>query len=261
MEFEDPEPGETFDSRTSSRIQLVFVPGFGGQKLWRHQLNYFSDSFRTISFRPEKMNYETVRSETEKLLNSKRLDNAVLIGSDTANRVVQCFSTRKDVISVGMTNYSSSIPEIGPQMYGLADRMFGKPKLIGKLFMSDKTDYRVAKHLMKDTDLMDYGEYMSYADVEMRESLKNAVIIQSREDRFSSMKSARKLRPDVTVSEIGGGTFCYYEKPEEFNKALINFVNRLKNFAKSQEIREKREKNKSIKQFSGSRRERIEARK
>ncbi|WEL19420.1 alpha/beta fold hydrolase [Candidatus Nanohalococcus occultus] len=250
MEFEPLEEDiEYYDSKTDSNIQIVFVPGIGGWKTWKHQLKYFSNRYRTLCVRTDDRDYESSVKALKTVLNRKNLDNVVLIGSDLSNRVVQSFSDRKTVISTVMTNFSFEIPKVRRETFKLVSSTCGKPKLLKKLFLSENTNYRIARELSEELELMDYSDYCSYSGIESDTEIENGLVIQASDDRFSTLEDAIALRPDITVREVAGGSFCFYEKPEEFNKALAEFADRLESFIESKQIREKREKNRSLDEF------------
>lgn len=263
MKFETLVNEEVYDSSKESDIQIVFVPGIGGRKTWRHQIKYFSNRYRTICIDSSERNFEKTLSSVRRVLGSKNLSNAVLVGSDTSNKIVQKLSDHNKVISTVMTNFAFSTPKPSHNKYRAVKLACRKPKLLKKLFLAEKTYYRIARELSDELDIMSYSDFETYRDVKKQTDIENGLVIQSKNCRFCSMKDAKELRPDITVREVGGGSFCFYEKPEDFNKALSEFTERLEDFIQSKQIREKREKNRTLEDFGDTEsfQERMEIRK
>ncbi|MFB6245724.1 MAG: alpha/beta fold hydrolase [Candidatus Nanohaloarchaea archaeon] len=252
MRFESYGDIKLHDSGGDSRIELLFVPGFGGPVTWKHQLKYFSDCFRTLTFRTEKRDLESQTEAARKILNRKNLENVVLVASDVGNFVVREHGRRENVSANILTGFTGDIPETGEYRYRItAKALKRKPKLAKKVLFSQNTDYSVARDLCEDLEPMQFEELESYREADLR-PLKNALYIRGRDDRFSSDSDRRSLEPDVSFRKLSGGSLCFYEKPEEFNKAVYDFVQRLADFMESREIRERRENNRSLDEYRQS---------
>lgn len=249
MKFETREDHRRYDSGTESSIQLVFAPGIGGVDAWKHQIQYFSKRYRALTFRSGDRSLEKLEEILNSILSDSSLDNVVLVGCDVSNLAVQSFSDRENVISTVMTNFRFDLPNVRRTTYRMITTACRKPKLLKKMFLSDTTDYRIARELSNELQIPSYDEYTSYREIEAMTDVENGMVIQAKHDVLSNLEDAKMLQPDVTVREVSGGSFCFYEKPEEFNNALSEFTERLESFLKSKQIREKREKNRSLEEF------------
>jgi pimeloyl-ACP methyl ester carboxylesterase len=242
-----------FESDTDSSLQLVFIPGVFDAELWKHQVKYFCESFRTIAFESEdSREYGTQMELIEGILEQDHLDNVVLVSQGLGNRLARELEYREEVVATVMTGARTSETSIPGSLYGIGRRALqAEPKLFKKLFLSGLTDYRVAKQFLRDVSLPSYSDYRSFSEgFSMRKPVKNSLLIHAQEDRFSSLEVARELKPGVSVSVIrGAGTFSFYEKPQEYNKAVLDFLSTLEGFVERRQISKTREKNRSLKEF------------
>lgn len=251
-----------FDSEEDSEIQIVFIPGLFNSEVWKHQVKYFSKNYRTIIFERESKSYEEQKEIVKSILRNKNIDNAVLISAGPGNALSQEFEDREDVVATVLTSVAENYPEITKNKYSLLKHTaFRKPKLAHKLFFSDKTKYKIVKDLVNDFELPEYEHLQSFlTNHNIEGSLKNSLVIHPEEDNLSSKEKACSLKPEAQVSIIqSAGPFSFYEKPEEYNKAVHDFLKRLDDFVESKKVRKTREKNYSLSQFEEEEREREES--
>ncbi len=243
-----------YDSGKESSIQLVFLPGAFNPELWRQQFRYFSKNFRTVSFdvwRNER-SYESQKEILDSVLDKEGMKNAVLVSYGLGNPIVQELEHRENVAATVITGPVRRFPSIPRRLYNAVWKLSGmKPKLAKKLFFSEKTDYRVVRQFMKDIETPSYEEYRDFSRrYSLRKPVKNCMVIHAEDDRFSSKEYARKLKPDASVSLIrSSGSFSFYEKPQEYNKALLDFLKNMEMFVESREISQTQKKNRSLKEF------------
>ncbi len=257
MDFSVQKLGEKdvkcFDSGTGSEVQLVFVPGVFPAEIWKHQLRYFSQDFRTICCQKlDDRGYGAQREVLENLLEKRDLGNAVLVSSHLGNSLVQELERHENVVATVMTGARRSYSSIPKSLYQ-SSWLFGfwKPKLTKKLFFSEKTDYRIVSEFLDDIEMPSYEEFSSFVqNYSLGKPVKNSLLVHPVDDRCSSEKYARELKPNVYVSKINrAGTFSFYEKPEEYNKAVLDFLSRLEGFVRSRKVNRLKDRNRSLKEF------------
>lgn len=244
-----------YESDTDSRIQLVFVPGGLNPEIWEQQLRYFSKSFKTVSFRPTVSfrDYKGEKDALENILEQEHLDNVVLVSHLLGNSLVQEFEDHDSVISTVLTSPRRRFDKVPPRK--ISDWIYRlssfKPKIAKKLFLGEKTEYRISKELMDGLEKPEYVDLKTFVDdYRVSRPKKECLVIHPEEDRFSSKEFAQELKPNASISMVqAAGTFCFYEKPQEYNKALLDFLNVVEDQVKSQEIIKLREKNHSLLEY------------
>ena len=244
-----------FESDTESSVQLVFVPGGLTPELWKHQLRYFSKSFRTISFRPTVSfrDFEGEKSALENVLNQKHLDKVILVTNTFGSTLVQEFEDREDVISTVMTGTRRRFEKKPPRKLMKWFYRLGRlrPKLAKKFFFSDDTEYSVVKDFMDTLEKPDYRDFRSFLEnYRVSRPSKESMVIHADEDPLSDIEFARELEPNASISKLEcAGTFSFFEKPQDFNKALLDFIKILEDQARSEEFMEIKKKNRSLMEF------------
>lgn len=244
-----------YESDTESPVQLVFVPGGLNPELWKHQLRYFSKSFRTISFRPTVSfrDLEGERSALKNILDQNHLENVVLVANTFGNSLVQEFEDHEDVVSTVLTGPRRRFDKTPPRkvlnwFYRLGSF---RPKLAKKFFFSDDTEYSVVKEFMDTLEKPDYRDFKSFMEsYRVSRPSKECLIMHAADDKLSGLEFARELEPNASLSKLdSAGTFSFFEKPQDFNKALLDFLQILERHAESEEIMEIRKKNRSLTEF------------
>jgi hypothetical protein len=74
------------------------------------------------------------------------------------------------------------------------------------------------------------------------------MIIHAKKDRFSDRDCARTVE-GANLSIIDAGTFSFYEKPQEYNKALHDFLTTVERLVKEREVYKAAAENRSLKEF------------
>lgn len=244
-----------YESDTESSVQLVFVPGGLNPELWKQQIRYFSKRFRTVSFQPTVSfrDCSGEKSALENVLNQKHLQNVILISNTFGNSLVQEFEERDDVISTVLTGPRRKFDKMPPRkvldwFYKLGEF---KPKIAKKLFFSDETEYSVVKDFMEILEKPDYSNLKSFLkDYKVDRPKKESLVISASDDRFSGLEFCRELEPNASLSRLeDAGTFSFFEKPQDFNKALIDFIGIVKDKAETEKFMEIKQKNRSLTEF------------
>lgn len=240
------------ESDCQSSIQILFLPGVFNPEIWKHQFRYFCGSFKTVSYGTESKDYLTQRKILEKVLDRKEGDNTVIVSQGLGNSLAQEMEYREDVVASVMTGARTKarIYPRRPYNFSMAT-LKREPKLFKKLFFSSITDYRVVRQFLKDVELPEHELYRSFArEHSLRRPVKKSMVIHPEDDRFSSLERARLLKPDASVSMIpDAGTFSFYEKPQDYNKALLDFLGTLEGFVKTRKISRTKDQNRSLKDF------------
>lgn len=241
-----------YESEADSSIQLIFVPGSFNPELWRHQLRYFSRQFTTISFQPTH-SFRHVKGEKnglKNILDQDHIDNAVLIGNAVSNPVLQEFESRDDVVATVLTGAPKGKPKLLSKNFYNAVKGIGMrhPKLLKKMFFSEYTNYRVVKEFMREIDVASYDEFQGFIEnYSIRRPSKPCMIVHPEDDRFSSLEFAKELKQECSLSVIRrAGTFCFYEKPQEYNKALNDFIQGVEENVRKSEVVEAKQQNRSL---------------
>lgn len=252
-----------FESDAESDLQLIFVPGLFNPCIWKHQLKYFSEDYKVFSFPGS--SYVEQKEMLEQILDREETRNAVVISQGLGNSLSQEFEYREEVIATVNTgvkqDYSLSLPRSMYDLFWSFSRR--QPKIYRKIFFSGLTDYRVARNFLENIEKPDYDKLKSFIDsYNLRKPVKNALVIHAEDDRFSSLEKARNFGPSVSVSVIrNAGSFCFYEKPQEYNKALLDFLQNLSGFVEKREVSKTRDKNRSLEEFSNPKSKKIERKK
>lgn len=240
------------ESEQDSSIQLVFIPGIYNPEIWKHQVKYFSEDFKTVSYGTDSESYISQEEILEDILDRENLRNTVLVTHGTGNTLAQAMEHREEVIATVLTGARKKARLYPRRAYKFSISAFRRePKLFKKLFFSQLSDYRVVRQFLSDVELPSYQKYESFArKYSLRKPIKNSMLVHATDDRFSSLSEARRFKPEASLRMIkDAGTFSFYEKPQDYNKALLEFLKNLENFVESREISQTREENRSLKDF------------
>lgn len=247
------------ESDVDSDIQLIFTSGAFNPELWNNQLRYFSKKYRTIAFQPTESyrDFEGEKKCLKAILDDENIKNAVLVSNTAGNAVVSELSQHESVKTTVMTGFGSrSMPrkEIYNAFWFMAKR---SPKILRKSIFSKYTDYRVLKRFVQDVEVPEYEDLASLMNRDMVEKDQLSLIINADEDRFSSLDEARKMK--TRLSQISrAGTFSFYEKPQDYNKALNDFLDIVEEKVRKEQIKKSAEENRSLIEFDEDNRKRVE---
>jgi pimeloyl-ACP methyl ester carboxylesterase len=243
------------ESDADSRFQIVFVSGGLNPEVWRHQVKYFSKKFRTVSYRPTVSfrDFEGEKSALENILEQDHLDNVVLISHFLGNPLAQEFEDHESVVSTVLTSPRRSVVKkpTGKMLKWIYRISSGSPKLAKKIFFSDRTEYRVVKDFLSELEDPDPADLRTFVENYMvSRPEKKSLVVHPECDRFSDQEFGRELKPMASMSVLkNSGTFCFYEKPQEYNKALHDFLQVLHEDLKEKEILEMRQQNRSLLEY------------
>lgn len=232
-------------SEGDSRTELLFIPGPLNPELWKHQVKYFSNQFTVTTYKVSG-GYQRELVALEDVLEES--ENVVLVSYGPGNSLAQYFEDRDNVIATVLTNASPGI-SIPGRAYRFGLKTVGSnAKLAGKLFFSDSAEYGTVKNFLKDLEPPSYDDFRSYTEgFGLREPLKDSLFLSAGSDRFSNIEFSKELKANADLSVLEtAGTFPFYEKPEDYNKALFDFMLKVEDFAQSQQVREAREDNRTL---------------
>lgn len=248
------------ESETESAVQLIFTPGSFNPEIWKQQYRYFSKKYNTIVFEPTRNNkhVEGEKQALKNILDQDSIENAVLISNIVSNSLIQSFEDREDVVATFMTG-NPSTKDLPPRsLYKLFWALnLRKPKLLRKSFFSTHTDYKVLKEFTQDVKPPSFRDLKSFIDsYGLRQSLKSSKTVYAEEDKFSSLEKVRSIQEDRSISVIErAGTFSFYEKPQEYNKALNDFLTGIEEQVRDNKVFEARQNNRSLFEFEKKRKE------
>jgi len=250
-----------YESDQDSKTQLVFIPGGFNPELWKHQLKYFSRKYKTISFQPTQSfrDLEGERNALENVLEQDSVDNAVLVSNIWGNSLAQEFEDHESVRATVFTGVNRE-PEFRQRSFYKAFWKLGvrKPKILKKKMFSDKTDYRILKEFAEDIEVPSYRNILSFGrSYSFKRPTTPSLIIHSQDDPKSSMEFARELRDSASISIIErAGTFSFYEKPQEYNKVLNDFLSEVEEAVEEKQLIETKTKNRSLFEFEKNQKKR-----
>lgn len=244
-----------FESEKESSVQLVFLPGGLNPEIWRNQYRYFSREFRTVCFQPTKSfrDYKGEKSALKNILDLDRLNNVVLVSSLFGNSLALEFEDHDSVEALVMTSAFRGVDSMPPRL--LYNRgwktLTDHPKLLKKYFLSEQTNFKVAKKFAEMIDKPEYRDMQSFAEnYRFNRPVKKSLIVHADNDRFSSLDFARELERPMISRLNSAGSFSFFEKPEEFNKVIHDFLRGLKRDKKQEKIKKAQQLNSSLKDFT-----------
>ncbi len=241
-----------FEQPRDSDVQMVFIPGPFDPEIWEHQLRYFSKNYYTLCCATEESDFSSEKELLEHLLEKPGMENAVLVSFGPGNALLQSVEEHEKVVATVMTGATENIRlKLPENIYTGLGYIARQPKIAKKLFFSDTTDYRIVKKFTEEVDMPDHSALKSFSEnYSIRKPVKNSLLLHADRDRFSSREFAKSLKPNVYISQIkDAGSFSFYEKPEEYNKAVLDFLNRLEGFVESRNVKKTRQRNRSLREF------------
>jgi len=247
-----------YESEKDSKIQLVFVPGGFNPEIWKHQIKYFSRKYRTVSFQPTHSfrDIEGERTALKNILEQEQMKDVVLISNFWGNSLTQEFENHENVRATIFTGANRDLDIRHRNLYNTFWK-FGsrKPKMLKKVLFSEETDYKIVKEFASDIEVPDYDDIRSFErDYRMKRPSTPSLVIHTQEDKRSSIDFAREMGDNASISIIErAGIFSFYEKPQEYNKALNDFLTQVENAVEEKEIIDTRNKNRSLFEFEKTR--------
>ena len=240
------------DSNKDSRLQLVFAPGVFSPEAWKYQLNYFSEEHRTISFWPTLSNRDIKghRRALKQVLDQEGIENAVIIGANFSNPVVQGFEAREDVAATVMVGAKKKLKKGVPkEVYQAVTSDRFPVKLSKKLFFSSMK-YKDVRSFCNEVTFLDFEDFQSFQKrFGVRQPEKESLVVHGKKDFFSDEDYARELMSSASVSVLDTGTFSFYEKPQEFNKTLNDFLLKVERKVIKEKIEDTKDRNRTLEEF------------
>lgn len=244
-----------YESDTDSDLTLVFLPGGLNPEIWQKQFRYFSKDYNVVSFTPTVSNkgFEGERECVENILGRDDLDNVILVGNQFCQSMVEEFSSWDNVVAsvvTGVTDFED---------FGLLERKkfelgsyFGlrKPKIFKEIFFSSFVDYEDVKDFVSLIDIESFEELRSFYSNSNIDLEGECLVMYFEKDNFSSFEVARSLESCGMVFIECAGFFGFWEKPEEFNKALVDFILKVKDLKVGRDWEKIKSENKSLKDYS-----------
>lgn len=250
------------ESKVDSKTQLVFVSGLFNGEVWKQQYNYFARNHKTLVLDCLKggRSYDKQKEMISQVLNKRDdLDDVVLISHGLGNSLIQDLESKESVVATVMTGVMERPYKTYSNRFYRGFTYFIKrePKIFKKLFFSELTDYRVCKDFVKNAEFPSFNEIESFINnYSMRTPVKKSMIIHPENDKWASKDYSRKLTPKASVSIIkDSGPYCFYEKPQEYNKAVRDFLERLEEFIENRDVSIAKKNNHSLKDFEKQTRE------
>ena len=249
-----------YESEKDSKIQLVFVSGGFNPKIWKHQIKYFSRKYRTVSFRPTHSfrDIEGERAALKNILDQDQMEDVVIISNFWGNSLTQEFEDHENVRATIFTGANRDLDIRNRSLYNTFWKFgINKPKMLKKLLFSNETDYNVVKEFAEDLEVPNYKDIKSFQEsYRMKRPSTPSLIIHTQENKRSSIDFAREMGDNASISIIErAGIFSFYEKPQEYNKALNDFLTQVESAVEEKEIIDTRNKNRSLFEFEKTRKQ------
>lgn len=243
-----------YESEQDSNIQLVFLPGGFNPELWKHQIKYFSRKYRTISFQPTQSfrDLEGERSALQNILEQEQLTDVVLISNFWGNSLAQEFEDHENVRATVFTGANRDLDTGRRSLYNMFWNLgTKKPKILKKALFSDETDYKVVKEFTEDLEVPDYSNIRSFQqNYRMNHPSTPSLVIHTPDSNRSSLEFARELGDNASISIIERAKiFSFYEKPQEYNKVLSDFLSQVEGAVEEKNLIETQSKNRSLFEF------------
>jgi len=257
MDFPVRQVGETnlhfYESNVDSDIQFVFVPGGLNPEVWKNQIRYFSKNYKVISFKPT-ISYRDYKGEKESLkniLDRDDLENVVLVSNLFGGSLVQEFEEEDcvtaTILAGARKQFTRSVPR---PLFNLGLKISClEPKIVKKYFFSDFTKYKVVKSFVKDLESPDYTDFNSFLrNYRFNNPSEKCLVIHSEDCFLSDLDYLKSLNCSISVLN-SCGLFSFYEKPQEFNKALLDFIQTENEEDDSRTLEEIKKSNRSLRDF------------
>lgn len=245
--------GRISDTGPEEDPTLLFIPGAFNAKLWKHQEKYFSKNHRCIIYEGMKgeRTYQNQLKVYSKILETEDLGSVILVSHSGANLLSLELENHEDVVGTVMSGSIGLKPENKFLYNRLTQKLIKHPKLLKKFLLSSETRYQVSKEISDAVDFPTKEELNSFKESKrIRTPVKHNLMISHERKKYCLFKeqpdnlgSTRKL----TISN--SGYFIPFERPMEYNKAVSEFLNDMKEFLRKRNMREIKKKHKSLKKF------------
>lgn len=236
-----------FDSKKDSDIALIFIPGSFNSRIWKHQVNYFSKKYRTFSFN-SRGTPESEIDTVERIIDETDIKNFVVISNALSAGVAAQIVEIGDVVGGIFSNILDRDSfHTRKSVYRTGKSLINQPKLLKKIVFSDKSRFKKVKEFSEEIELPDIHTFREYS-YNLINVEKPCVAVKT---DSSVLKQRDYLQSNgFKVSEIkNSGLFPMYEKPEEFNKIINDYLSTIELVIEKEREIELRRRNKSLKEF------------
>ena len=226
-------------------VDLVFVSGVLSPDVWKHQKRYFSGCSNVEVTGGKE--YSQLYTEIQSIIEEN--NNVILVGAEMGNYIIQEFEGHDNVVSTVLTGPFDSFSLKDSRIFKMGKKLYNHPKLAKKIFFTGKTDYSVVKDFIRSAGSLDYNKYESYQNLSLRMPVKNSLIIYNQNCVFSKMNAVEDFRPNSEIAILDAGSFSFFEKPQEYNKALHDYLIGRKDLLERRELVRSASRNRSLKDF------------
>jgi len=247
-------------------ITLVFLHGSPGQiSNWKYQLRYFKEYYRVIAFdqrgygmssKPRVVSIDDYLSDLDELLNRLNVNakDTVLLGHSFGGMIAQIYAAHhnvKGLVLIGslvklkaslIDKFIWNTPPLLWRKLLFTDNPLTR-RLYRKLFFSSKTSAEIFREFMEDNRqyieslpgyVFQYEKY--FRDYDATSILPKiscpALIIVGREDKVTPVEQSQQIHKLIPNSKLiiidDAGHLVLYEKPNELNKIIHDFIKTLK---------------------------------
>ncbi|MFP4229695.1 MAG: hypothetical protein ACLFRK_00980 [Candidatus Nanohaloarchaea archaeon] len=226
-------------------IDIVFVSGALNPEVWKHQERYFGRCSNVESLGGGE--FREIRSELLNLLDNS--ENAVVVGAELGNHVVQEVEEHESVVSTVVTGPFDAPPFTSEKAFRFFNRVMQHPKIAKRMFFSEGSEYRVVKEFLHTAEFPGFEIYRSYIGRSLRVPVKNSLMIYNQNCRFSRMDAVEEMRPNSEIALLNAGSFSFFERPQEYNKALNDYLLGRKDILERRRLVKSATENRSLKEF------------
>lgn len=226
-------------------IELIFVSGVLESDVWKHQKRYFSGCCEVKVLDSSKSN--DIESRLEEILANS--ENAVVVGCEFGNLAVQRVEDHDNVMTTVLTGPFRKLSRKNQRIFNVFLKLFSHPKFTKIALFSNETNYSVVKDFVSYIPSQSPDKILNLMDYDLRVPVKNSLIIYNNNCRFSNKSSIEDLTTNSELACIDAGSFSFFEKPQEFNKALNDYLLNKTDFLEKRNVVRSASENRSLKDF------------
>ena len=248
------------------KLALVFLHGLPGQiSNWKYQIAYFEKKYRVIAYdqrgfgksdKPIKVSMNKYLEDLDKVMENRKLrpEDVVLIGHSFGGMVAQAYAKTRRIRGLVLVGSLVKVkPDIFDKIVWHLPPIFWRKilytenpltrRLYRKIFFSPSTPKSIFEEFLKDNKeyletlpayVFRYGKYFVDYDASpwLREIKTPTLIVVGRDDKVtpvSESETLHKLIPNSGLVIIeNAGHLVLYEKADELNRVINEFIERLK---------------------------------
>jgi pimeloyl-ACP methyl ester carboxylesterase len=110
--------------------------------------------------------------------------------------------------------------------------------------------FKEVKQFCSGVDFLKWSDFNSFQSrFGVRKPEKECLAIHGKKSFLSDEEYARELMSSASVSVLDSGPFSFYERPEEFNKTLQDFLLKIERKAIKEKIEDSRKRNRTLEEF------------